>query len=60
MEIFLPAEQAARASVGADARILLTSTPTRQSPPRSPRVPEAQFTPKHVETQSEREKLMFR
>ena len=59
MEIFLPAEQASKVKIGAEARmkgdIGLTAPGyvTFVSP-------EAQFTPKQVETRSEREKLMFR
>ena len=61
MEIFLPAEQAAAIKVGADARITLDYRPNAAAPARVSFVsPEAQFTPKQVETQSEREKLMFR
>jgi len=61
MEIFLPAEQAAAIKVGAEARITLDYRPNAAAPARVSFVsPEAQFTPKQVETQSEREKLMFR
>ena len=61
MEIFLPAEQAAALKVGAEARITLDYRPNAAAPARVSFVsPEAQFTPKQVETQSEREKLMFR
>ena len=61
MEIFLPAEQAAALRVGADARITVDYRPNAAAPARVSFVsPEAQFTPKQVETQSEREKLMFR
>ena len=61
MEIFLPAAEAARLKLGADARITLDHEPGRSGPARVSFVsPEAQFTPKEVETRSEREKLMFR
>jgi HlyD family secretion protein len=61
MEIFLPAEQAARAKLGAEARVTVDYAPGRAAPGTVTFVsPEAQFTPKQVETRSEREKLMFR
>ena len=61
MEIYLPAEQAGRTKMGADARITVDYIPGRAAPGTVTFVsPEAQFTPKQVETRSEREKLMFR
>jgi HlyD family secretion protein len=61
MEIFLPAEQAARLKVGSEARITVDSAPGQSAAAFVSFVsPEAQFTPKQVETKSEREKLMFR
>jgi len=61
MEIFLPAEQAARLKIGAEARITVDYAPGRAAAGYVSFVsPEAQFTPKQVETRSEREKLMFR
>ncbi|WP_233166626.1 HlyD family secretion protein [Archangium sp. Cb G35] len=61
MEIFLPSEQAARVAIGAEGRITLDHAPDRSIPGQVSFVsPEAQFTPKQVETRSEREKLMFR
>jgi HlyD family secretion protein len=61
MEIFLPSEQAARVKVGAEARITVDYIPNRAAAGRVTFVsPEAQFTPKQVETRSERDKLMFR
>jgi HlyD family secretion protein len=61
MEIFLPAEQAARVKVGGEARITLDHAPGRAAAGKVSFVsPEAQFTPKQVETKSERDKLMFR
>ena len=61
MEIYLPSEQAARATIGAEARITVDYIPGRAAPGTVSFVsPEAQFTPKQVETRSERDKLMFR
>jgi HlyD family secretion protein len=61
MEIFLPSEQAASVKVGAEGRITLDYDAARAVAANVSFVsPEAQFTPKQVETQSEREKLMFR
>ena len=61
MEIFLPAEDASRVAIGAEGRIALDYAPGRAIPGHVSFVsPEAQFTPKQVETRSEREKLMFR
>lgn len=62
MEIFLPSRDAARLSVGAEARIVLDAAMSEYAVPATVSfvAPEAQFTPKQVETRSEREKLMFR
>jgi HlyD family secretion protein len=61
MEIFLPAEEAARIRIGSEARITLDYGGGRAAPGYVSFVsPEAQFTPKQVETRSERSKLMFR
>jgi HlyD family secretion protein len=61
MEIFLPSEQAANVKVGAEGRVTVDYAPKRAIAGRVSFVsPEAQFTPKQVETKSEREKLMFR
>ena len=61
MEIFLPAAQASALKVGSEGRITVDSQPGRAAVGYVTFVsPEAQFTPKEVETQSEREKLMFR
>lgn len=61
MTIFLPTTAAGRARIGAEARILLDALPDRPIPARVTFVSsEAQFTPKEVETQEERERLMFR
>ena len=61
MPIFLPADQAGRIHIGADARIVFDALPKITIPARASFVaPQAQFTPKEVETKTEREKLMFR
>jgi len=61
MEIFLPARDAARIRIGSDARIRLDARPEYAARATVSFVsPEAQFTPKQVETASERDKLMFR
>jgi HlyD family secretion protein len=61
MEIFLPSAQAAALKVGAEARIKVDYEPNKVAPAVVSFVsPEAQFTPKEVETKSERDKLMFR
>lgn len=60
MEIFLPAHQAHLVNVGSEARLKLDiwdfGIPARVTFVS----PESQFTPKQVETESERDKLMFR
>ena len=61
MEIFLPSEQAAAVKLGAEGRVTVDYEPKRAIAGQVSFVsPEAQFTPKQVETKSEREKLMFR
>jgi HlyD family secretion protein len=61
MEIFLPSEQAAKIRSGAEARVTIDALPGVAVAGYVSFVsPEAQFTPKQVETKSEREKLMFR
>ena len=61
MEIFLPAAEAGQVKIGAEGRITVDYEPGRASMGFVSFVsPEAQFTPKEVETKSEREKLMFR
>jgi HlyD family secretion protein len=61
MEIYLPSDQAARLKTGAPARITVDYEPNQAAAAYVSFVsPEAQFTPKQVETKSEREKLMFR
>jgi HlyD family secretion protein len=61
MEIFLPSEQAAKVKIGAEARMMGDNNSGRAVAGYVTFVsPEAQFTPKQVETRSERDKLMFR
>jgi HlyD family secretion protein len=61
MTIFLPTDQAGRVAYGAEARMVLDALPGFVLPASVSFVsPEAQFTPKEVETRTEREKLMFR
>lgn len=59
--IFLPAPQAGRLAIGADARIVLDAFPGEPIFARVGYVAnDAQFTPKYVETESERNRLMYR
>ncbi len=61
MTIFLPTSDAGLVNVGAEARIVLDALPKLAIPSKVSFIsPEAQFTPKEIETQNEREKLMFR
>jgi HlyD family secretion protein len=61
MDIYLPTAEAGKARVGADARIVLDAYPDHAIPAKVAFVAsQAQFTPKPVETKSERDKLMFR
>lgn len=61
MTVFLPTSEAGRLAIGAEARIIFDAVPQYVVPASVSFVAtEAQFTPKYVETQSEREKLMFR
>ncbi|HEY2370288.1 MAG TPA: HlyD family efflux transporter periplasmic adaptor subunit, partial [Polyangiaceae bacterium] len=61
MEIFLPADQAASLAIGSEARLKVDYEPKKAVAGYVSFVsPEAQFTPKQVETKTEREKLMFR
>ncbi|MDJ0857756.1 MAG: HlyD family efflux transporter periplasmic adaptor subunit [Dinoroseobacter sp.] len=61
MEVFLPAREAGLLPIGAEARIVLDALPEYAIPAAVSFVsPEAQFTPKQVETLSEREQLVFR
>ena len=61
MDIYLPTEQAGKVRFGADARIVLDAYPNVAIPAKVSFIAsQAQFTPKIVETQNERDKLMFR
>jgi len=61
MTFFLPTNEASKVPIGGDARIVLDARPELAIPAKVSFVsPSAQFTPKEVETRSEREKLMFR
>lgn len=60
MEIFLPSAQAHRVAIGAEARVKPDILDFAIPATVSFVSPESQFTPKQVETPSEREKLMFR
>lgn len=60
MEVFLPSAQAYLTSIGAEARVKLDILDISIPAKVSFVSPESQFTPKQVETQSERDKLMFR
>jgi len=60
MILYLPEEQAGRAAIGAEARIILDAAPEWVAPAKVYYVAaEAQFTPKTVETAEERQKLAF-
>lgn len=61
MTFFLPEAAAGRVAIGSEARIVLDAAPTLVIPAKVSFVAStAQFTPKTVETASERQKLMFR
>lgn len=61
MTFFLPTAQAGRVAIGADVRIVLDAVPQYVIPAKATFVANvAQFTPKTVETEEERQKLMFR
>ncbi|PRX09518.1 UNVERIFIED_ORG: HlyD family secretion protein [Martelella mediterranea] len=61
MNFFLPTEQAGRTAIGAEARLVLDAAPQLIIPASISYVSDvAQFTPKAVETEIERQKLMFR
>lgn len=61
MSFFLPETVAGRVALGADVRIVLDAAPQWVIPAKVSFVAStAQFTPKTVETASERQKLMFR
>ncbi|RXF70921.1 HlyD family secretion protein [Hansschlegelia zhihuaiae] len=61
MTFFLPTAQAGRVALGAEVRLVLDAAPKYLIPARVTYVADvAQFTPKTVETEEERQKLMFR
>jgi len=61
MTFFLPTEAAGRLALGSEARLVLDAAPQYVIPARISFIASsAQFTPRTVETASEREKLMFR
>jgi HlyD family secretion protein len=61
MDIYLSTADAGRAVIGSEARIVLDAFPNIALPAHVSYIAtEAQFTPKAVETRSERDKLMFR
>lgn len=61
MTFFLPERQAGRVAIGSEVRLVIDAAPHYVIPAKVSYVASvAQFTPKTVETASEREKLMFR
>ncbi|MDQ6435591.1 HlyD family efflux transporter periplasmic adaptor subunit [Mesorhizobium sp. LHD-90] len=61
MTFFLPTAQAGRVAIGSDVRLVLDAVPQYVIPAKAGFVADvAQFTPKTVETEEERLKLMFR
>lgn len=61
MTFFLPTAQAGRVAIGAEVRLVLDAAPQYVIPAKVSFVADvAQFTPKTVETEEERQKLMFR
>ncbi len=61
MTLFLPTQDATRVGIGVEARILFDGLTDQVIPAKVSFVaPRAQFTPKEVETRTEREKLAFR
>ncbi len=61
MDLYLPTAEAGRVKLGAGARVILDAYPAFAIPAKvSFLASQAQFTPKAVETRSERDKLMFR
>ena len=60
MEIYLPTAVAHRLAIGSDARIVVDGADFAIPASVTFVSPQAQFTPKQVETETEREKLMFR
>ena len=61
MTFFLPETVAGKVALGSEVRLVLDAAPDRVIPAKVSFVADvAQFTPKTVETESERQKLMFR
>lgn len=61
MDIYLPTAEAGKARIGNEARIVLDARPDLAIPAKVTFIAaDAQFTPKAVETKTERDKLMFR
>ena len=61
LDIYLPTEEAGKVRIGADGRIVLDAYPNAAIPAKVSFIAaQAQFTPKAVETKTERDKLMFR
>jgi HlyD family secretion protein len=61
MDVYLPTLDAGRAAIGEEARIVLDAFPQINIPAHVTYIAtQAQFTPKAVETQYERDRLMFR
>jgi HlyD family secretion protein len=61
MVVFFPTSVASRVGIGSDARIVLDAAPEFVVPAKVSFVAaEAQFTPKFVETKTERDKLTYR
>ena len=61
MDIYLPTVDVGKIKIGSDARIVLDAYPDRPIPAKVSFIAtQAQFTPKMVETRTERDKLMFR
>lgn len=61
MTVFLPTREAGALMVGAPARIVLDAEPETPLPAEVSFIsPDAQFTPRQVETRTERDNLMYR
>lgn len=61
MDIYLPTVEAGRAQIDSEARIVLDAYPEVSIPAKVSFIAtQSQFTPKTVETRSERDRLMFR
>lgn len=61
MDVYLPTLDVGKIKIGSDARVVLDAYPNLSIPAKVSFIAtQAQFTPKTVETRSERDKLMFR